>query len=61
VLIDELPPGAAARNAAGWDVCLDRLEGRTTDDEWRPRFNRYAAEFTPVIGEQEGPPSDFDG
>ena len=27
VLVDELPAGAAARNAAGWDTCLDRLAG----------------------------------
>jgi uncharacterized protein YndB with AHSA1/START domain len=27
ILIDELRPGIAARNAAGWDVCLDRLAG----------------------------------
>jgi uncharacterized protein YndB with AHSA1/START domain len=28
VLIDELPAGAAARNAASWEQCLDRLAGR---------------------------------
>ena len=27
VPIDELPADIAARNAAGWDVCLDRLAG----------------------------------
>jgi hypothetical protein len=27
VLIDELPPDAAARNAAGWERSLDRLAG----------------------------------
>src|SRR5207302_1582238 len=27
VLVDELPAHAAARNAAGWDTCLDRLAG----------------------------------
>src|SRR5262249_3801566 len=61
VLVDELPASAAARNAAGWEVCLDRLEGRTTDDQWRRRFDAYAAEFTPRIGAQEGPPAGFDG
>jgi uncharacterized protein YndB with AHSA1/START domain len=60
VLVDELPASAAARNAAGWEVCLDRLEGRVTDDEWRARFDAYAAEFTPRIGAQEGPPAGFD-
>jgi uncharacterized protein YndB with AHSA1/START domain len=57
VLIDELPSGWAARNAAGWEVCLDRLAGLDTDAAWQPRFDRYAAEFTPVIGDQEGPPT----
>jgi hypothetical protein len=27
VLIDELPPRIAARNAAGWEVGLERLAG----------------------------------
>ena len=31
VLIDELPPRIAARNAPGWEVCLERLAGRS----WR--------------------------
>src|SRR5439155_23809797 len=56
VLIDELPSGWAARNAAGWEVCLDRLAGLDTEAAWQPRFDRYAAEFAPVVGEQEGPP-----
>ncbi len=56
VLIDELPPAAAARNAAGWDTCLDRLAGGEAGD-WQPRFEAYAARFEPVIGPQEGPPS----
>jgi uncharacterized protein YndB with AHSA1/START domain len=58
VLIDELPRGAAARNAAGWEQCLDRLAGRDPD-EWQARFDAYAATFEPVIGHQEGPPADF--
>jgi uncharacterized protein YndB with AHSA1/START domain len=61
VLIDELPPGAAARNAAGWEPCLDRLAGRDPDDEWQARFDAYAATFEPVIGRQEGPPAGFEG
>jgi uncharacterized protein YndB with AHSA1/START domain len=61
VLVDELPASAAARNAAGWEVCLDRLAGRDTDDEWQPRFEAYAAEFTPRIGAQEGPPAEWRG
>jgi uncharacterized protein YndB with AHSA1/START domain len=57
VLIDELPANAAARNAAGWEVCLDRLAGLDSGDGWQSRFEAYAAEFTPRIGAQEGPPA----
>jgi uncharacterized protein YndB with AHSA1/START domain len=58
VLIDELPPGAAARNAAGWQTCLDRLAGvEPAPDGWRQRFEAYAAAFEPTLGPQEGPPS----
>ena len=62
VLTDELPPGSAARNAAGWDTCLDRLAGaEAAPDAWRPRFEAYAAAFEPAIGAQEGPPSGYKG
>jgi uncharacterized protein YndB with AHSA1/START domain len=62
VLIDELPPASAARNAAGWDDCLDRLAGRRSEEGgWQARFERYAAGFTPVVGSQEGPPSGYKG
>jgi len=62
VLIDELPPGIAARNAVGWETCLDRLEGRTGDrGEWQGRFEAYVAEFAPVLGEQEGRPAAYKG
>ncbi len=62
VLIDELPASAAARNAAGWDACLDRLAGlEAAPDEWQPRFRAYAAEFEAVIGPQEGPPPGYKG
>jgi uncharacterized protein YndB with AHSA1/START domain len=57
VLIDELTPGSAARNAAGWDSCLHMLAGGEPDeDTWRPRFEHYVKEFTPTLGEQQGPP-----
>ncbi len=60
VLIDELPPGAAARNAAGWDVCLDRLSGLDpARDAWGSRFDVYSAAFAPVLGPQEGPPAGY--
>jgi uncharacterized protein YndB with AHSA1/START domain len=62
VMIDELPASAAARNAAGWDTCLDRLAGLEPDaDAWRPRFEAYAAAFEPALGPQEGPPAEYKG
>jgi uncharacterized protein YndB with AHSA1/START domain len=62
ILIDELAPGIAARNAAGWDVCLERLAGRTpAEDAWKPRFDLYVADFEPLLGPQEGPPAGVEG
>jgi uncharacterized protein YndB with AHSA1/START domain len=62
VLTDELAPGAAARNAAGWDACLDRLEGlQGAPEQWKPRFDAYSAAFEPVLGPQEGPPAGYKG
>jgi uncharacterized protein YndB with AHSA1/START domain len=53
VLIDELPPDSAARNAVGWQQCLDRLAGLEQGiDPWPPRFERYAAAFEPILGPQ---------
>jgi uncharacterized protein YndB with AHSA1/START domain len=57
VLIDELPPDSAARNAAGWEQCLDRLQGlEPAPDSWRPRFEHYAAAFEPSVGPQASRP-----
>lgn len=57
VLVDELPPEAAARNAAGWESCLDRLEGREpAPDAWQRRFEEYAAAFEPMVGSQQRRP-----
>jgi uncharacterized protein YndB with AHSA1/START domain len=62
VLIDELPAMAAARNAAGWETCLDRLDGTEPGPEaWQPLFDAHAARFEPVIGHQEGPPRAYKG
>ncbi len=62
VLIDELAPGGAARNAAGWDECLDRLVGLDPGPAaWQTRFAAYAAAFTPQLGPQEGPPPGYQG
>jgi uncharacterized protein YndB with AHSA1/START domain len=60
VLTDELPASAAARNAAGWDDCLDHLVGLTPDpNAWRSRFDSYSAAFEPALGSQEGPPEGY--
>jgi len=62
VLVDVLPPNAAARNAAGWDDCLDRLAGTVPKpNSWRERFDVYAAAFEPTLGHQEGPPAAYEG
>ncbi len=60
VMVDELPAPLAARNAAGWHVCLDRLAGRQSAEGswgWRRLFERYSAVFGPALGPQEGPPA----
>jgi len=59
VLTEELSANVAARNAAGWETCLDRLEGGTEIETWRPRFQRYVASFEPVLGHQDGPPEQY--
>jgi uncharacterized protein YndB with AHSA1/START domain len=62
VLVDELPAHGAARNAAGWENCLDRLAGlEPAPDAWRQNFERYAAAFEPDLGLQEGPPAGYKG
>jgi hypothetical protein len=62
VLIDQLQASAAARNAAGWEDCLDLLAGRPGDkDAWRRRFTAYSAAFEPALGPQEGPPAGYKG
>jgi uncharacterized protein YndB with AHSA1/START domain len=57
VLTEELSANHAARNAAGWDGCLDRLQLGAESGSWRPRFERYVAAFEPVLGHQDGPPA----
>jgi len=62
VLVDELAPPHAARNAAGWEDCLDRLNGiEVVADAWRERFTRYRTAFEPSLGQQEGPPQGYKG
>jgi uncharacterized protein YndB with AHSA1/START domain len=62
VLTDQLQAAWAARNAAGWDDCLDRLAGLPVEAAaWRRRFTAYSAAFEPQIGPQEGPPEGYKG
>lgn len=56
VLTEELAANHAARNAAGWEACLDRLDGGREREGWRARFDRYLTDFRPVLGPQDGPP-----
>jgi uncharacterized protein YndB with AHSA1/START domain len=56
VLTEELSAAHAARNAAGWDTCLDRLQFGREIELWTPRFERYVVAFEPVLGHQDGPP-----
>jgi uncharacterized protein YndB with AHSA1/START domain len=57
VLSEELSANHAARNAAGWEACLDHLEDGTERQSWPERFERYVAVFEPILGHQEGPPA----
>jgi len=62
VLVDELPASAAARNAAGWEDCLDRLTGIAPDPgAWNRRFEAFSAAFEPEFGHQKGPPAGYKG
>jgi uncharacterized protein YndB with AHSA1/START domain len=56
VLTEELSANIAARNAAGWETCLDRLEHGGDGGSWKPRFDRYVAAYEPMLGHQDGPP-----
>ena len=55
VLTEELSANHAARNAAGWESCLDRLQLGAEAEPWKVRFDRYVTSFEPVLGHQEGP------
>lgn len=57
VLTEQLGAAKAARNAAGWEVCLERLVEGVVGEDWTARFERYRASFEPVLGTQEGPPT----
>ena len=57
VLTEELGASIAARNAAGWEICLERLESGATSGAWKSRFDHYVSVFQPVLGPQDGPPA----
>lgn len=57
ILTEELSANHAARNAAGWEACLDRLQHRSENNSWQERFEQYVAVFEPILGHQEGPPA----
>jgi uncharacterized protein YndB with AHSA1/START domain len=57
VLSEELAAPRAARNAAGWEVCLERLVEGAVGEDWASRFDRYSTRFEPLLGTQEGPPT----
>jgi uncharacterized protein YndB with AHSA1/START domain len=59
VLTEELSASAAARNAAGWESCLDRLQHGEVRENWKARFAHYAAELEPTLGHQDGPPAGY--
>jgi uncharacterized protein YndB with AHSA1/START domain len=57
VFSDELDPPFAARNAAGWEVCLAALDPQApVSESWQSRFEHYTGAFSPSLGNQEGPP-----
>ena len=57
VLTEQLGAAKAARNAAGWEVCLERLVAGTVGEGWAPRFERYRSAYEPLLGTQVGPPA----
>lgn len=57
VLSEELGAARAARNAAGWEVCLERLVEGAVGEDWSSRFDRYNAAFEPLLGSQERSPA----
>jgi uncharacterized protein YndB with AHSA1/START domain len=51
-LIQTLEADEAARNAAGWHVCLDKLGGEETD--WEPLYEEYQRRGVPAGAEIPG-------
>lgn len=57
ILSEQLGAERAARNAAGWEVCLERLVESPAGEDWSSRFDRYSAAFEPLLGTQERSPA----
>jgi uncharacterized protein YndB with AHSA1/START domain len=65
LLFSEALPNASwgARNAAGWELCLENLDVLINGlelaifamDVWRQRFEHYREEFEPDFGPQQDP------
>lgn len=59
-------PSWGARNAAGWEMCLENLDlllegaalAKFAADAWRTKFTHYVAKFEAAFGPQQGPPED---
>ena len=59
-------PSLGARNAAGWEMCLENLDllldggalVKFVADAWRAKFKRYVEKFEATVGPQQGPPED---
>ncbi|MGI9629170.1 MAG: SRPBCC family protein [Longimicrobiales bacterium] len=57
-------PSFGARNAAGWEICLENLDlvlegvgfAKFVAKVWKAKFDRYVGEFEAVHGPQAGPP-----
>ncbi|MDQ1381695.1 MAG: hypothetical protein QOJ71_2414 [Actinomycetota bacterium] len=59
ILTEELGANIAARNAAGWEICLQRLETGASSDAWTSHFDHYVSVFQPILGPQDGPPDGY--
>ena len=59
-------PSWGARNAAGWEMCLESLQlvvegaavAKFAADIWKKKFQHYVQKFEPEFGPQEDPSED---
>lgn len=60
-------PSWGARNAAGWEMCLENLDlllegaaaAKFVVEVWQEKFDKYRNKFEPEAGPQEGMPDNF--